>query len=217
MNRAKVFLRIIVIMMISSLLLTACSDSEWDLAAEFFEVWAEENGLVVDGELQIDDAALGVIKDTVDDISNSEKNVQLDGLDVIRDIEEAEELSDQAVENLNREQMERAIGLRPNDWLLHEKDAVIWGSFHNAAAADSALLQSDTLLKESLEQGGDCLAARRAQLEARLEITWNEIMRQEGYPKQEVEATQLRNIHDAARQELQDMNEFHESPFCDGF
>lgn len=219
MNQAKVFLKIVLVMIICLVFLTACSDSEWDLVAEFFAVWAEENGLVLDGEIQLDEAAFTVVKDTIDDISNSDKNVQLDGLDVIRDIERAEELSDQAVENLNREQMDQAIGLRPNDWLLHEKDAVLWGAYHNSAAAESALFQSDTLLKESLEQGGDCLAARRAQLEARLEFTWAEILRQEKEksPGIDVVAKELRNIHQAARMELQEMNTYHESPFCEGF
>lgn len=114
--------------------------------------------------------------------------------------------------------MKEALELRPLDWKLHEKDAVLWAAAQNSPAAASAILQSDSLLTDSLRLGGDCMSARRAQLEIRLSNTWEAILRAESQPGWGMgDAKSLREIHQAASQELKDMNEFKETPFCDDF
>lgn len=201
-------------LILCSFLLTACSDDEWDLMAEFFRVWAEEKGLIVDGEIRLDKIAVTAAQDSIDNILNSEKNTQLEGLDVIRDIERAEELTTEAMQKLDPDLMELPKEIRPNDWIIQEQDAVIWGAKNNPAAAQSAITESDRLLRKSLEKGGSCLSARRAQLETRLEITWDEIMKLEGGPGRTPTAVALREIHTSTRSELQAINHRQYSSFC---
>ncbi len=214
MNNRFGFFRIVLIILVCPLILTGCGDDDWDVAAEFFEVWAEENGLVSNGELNIGAGAEKIAKDVYDKITNLPDSRQLDGLDVIRDHEEAEMLSDQALEQHDPQKMKEAIALRPNDWMIHEKAAAMYAGFQNFNTAEDAILQSDTLLKENLTVYDDCMAARRAQLEIRLENLWNEIKIQEKNAPSDFKAKGLRELYDATRQELQDMNEFHETPFC---
>ena len=210
---------ILITLILCSLLLTACSDAEWDLVADAIFIWAQEEGLVVDGELQVSALAETVVKDNINNWMNTEENVQLDGLDVVRDIERANELANQAVADLDNERIQEAIALRPNDWLLREKEAVIGGAYHNGPVVESALLQSDTLLRESLGPFDDCIQARRAQLEQRVALTWDEIMRQEGGTpgNPETTATELREINEAARNELQLINSSGWTEFCNGW
>lgn len=215
MKNRIVFFRIVLIILVCPLILSGCGDDEWDIAAEFFEVWAEENGLVSNGELNVGAGAEKIAKDVYDNITNLPDSRQLDGLDVIGTIEEAEVLSNEALEQHDPEKMKEAIALRPNDWILHEKAAAMYGGFQDQSAAQDAILQSDTLLKESLTVYDDCMAARRAQLEIRLENLWNEIKRQEANAPDDYKAERLRESYYATRQELQDMNEFHETPFCE--
>jgi GTP cyclohydrolase II len=206
---------LIIAVTICALLLSACSDDEWDLIGEFFIVWAEENEIVIDDEIQTENVINNILKDKIGDLTNSEKNVQLDGLDVIRDIEQANAIADKALESMNPDQMLSAVNLRPNDWRLREKDGVIWLANGNTAAAESAFERSDTLLKVSLTQnGGDCLSARRAQLETRLETLWDAITRYESVPGYSGSAVELRQEHTHVLELLSDINTYSESPFC---
>lgn len=206
-----------VVLLLCSLLLTGCDDADWDIVWDALSDWAEENELIVDGEFQPDGAAAIVAKDMMEDWINSQASVRLDGLDVVRDIEKANELSDEALTNLETDKMREAIALRPNDWVLHEKDAVIWGAYHNGAAADAAILQSDSLLKESLRVGDNCVAARKSQLDMRISLLWSEINFQEDNDDQGNEAKELREIYEAALRETREIESFGRTDFCEGF
>lgn len=218
MKRGKIYRKIATVMTVCAILLSGCSDIEWDLIGEFFMFWAEDNGVIVGEEIQIGALSSAVVKDRINNLTNSKDNTELDGLDVIRDIERSEELSARAIETYDPELMKEALELRPFDWKLHEKDAVLWATAQNSPAAESAILQSDSLLMDSLRMGGDCMSARRAQLEIRLSNTWEAIERAESQPGWEMgDAKSLRDIHKAASQELKDMNQYKETPFCDDF
>jgi hypothetical protein len=216
MNKINKYRGLFIIVTLCALLLSACSDDEWDLMAEFFTVWAEENGVVVNGEIQPGNALNTILEDNIGDLLNSDTSVQLDGVDVIRDIEKADEIANNALYNLDPDQMLSAVNLRPYDWRLRESDGVIWLAIGNAAAAQSAFTQSDSLLKASiLQQGGDCLSLRRSQLETRLEILWDTIIREESQPGwSEGEALELRQEHYRVRGLLSDINTYSDSPFC---
>ena len=108
MIKMRHFKKLVFIALVCALLLTACSDAEWELIEEFFVVWAEENGLFVDDKLQIDKAATTLIKNEINKVLQPEENIQLDGLDVIKDIEKADELSNQAMEDFDPEKMQSA-------------------------------------------------------------------------------------------------------------
>lgn len=214
MKELRFLRKILIPMTVCALLLSGCSDDEWDLMAEFFRVWAEENGLVANDEIKFDSVAINVAQDGIDNFLNSDSHVQLDGLDIVRDIEKTEELSDEALKKHDPELLELPKEMRPNDWAILETEAVIWGGAHNAAAAQQAITDSDNILKKNLERGGSCLSARREQLETRLEITWDEIMKLEGGPGRSPTAVELREIHTATRLELQAINHRQFSEFC---
>ena len=208
---------IAVVLILCSLLLAGCDDADWDLVLDALADWAEENGLIVDGEFQPGGAPEIIAKDMMEDWINSQESVRLDGLDVVRDIEKANQLSDDALTNLDTDKMREAIALRPNDWVLNEKDAVIWGAYHNAAAADAAILQSDSLLKESFRVGDNCVAARKSQLDMRISLLWSEINFQEDNDDQGNEAKELRELYEAALQETREIESSGWTDFCQGF
>ncbi len=214
MKKSRFFQKVFIPLILCALLLAGCSDGDWDLTWEFFKVWAEENGLIIDDEIQLDTVAINTAKDSIDNFLNTDGHVQLDGLDVIRDIERAEELSDEALRKQDPDLLELPKEIRPNDWAILEKEAVIWGAAHNTAAAQQSITDSDNILRKNLERGGSCLSARRDQLETRLTITWDEIMRLEGGPGRIETAIELREIHKATRLELQAINHRQFSEFC---
>jgi len=216
MKRTKKFTGILVVFLLSLFLLSACSDDEWDLIAEFFVVWAEQNSIVIDGAFQTDQAINTVVNDKISDVTNSEKSIQLDGLDVIRDIEQADAIADQAMDDLDPDQMVSALSIRPSDWRLHEKDGVIWVANDNLSAATSAFRRSDDLLRESLESGGDCLSLRRNQLEARSRELWEATLVYESQPgRSQGDAKSLRQVHGKVGRELNEINTYKTTPFCD--
>lgn len=215
MIKMRHFKKLVIIALVCALLLTACSDAEWELIEEFFVVWAEENGLFVDDELQIDKAATTLIKNEINNVLQPEENIQLDGLDVIKDIEKADELSNQALEDFDPEKMQSALKIRPDDWRLHEDDAALAAAQGDVAGVMKATARSDQLVIQSVKFEENCLAVRRAQLETRLETTWSAILAFESRPENKgMDAVLLRELHTTTRDELKEMNEFSESPFC---
>ncbi|MCJ7432067.1 MAG: hypothetical protein MUO77_01125, partial [Anaerolineales bacterium] len=210
MKRLNRYRGLIIIVTVCALLLSACSDDEWDLMLEFFNVWAEENEIVIDDEIQAEKVIDNIVEGKYGDLTNSETSVQLDGLNVVRDIEQVDEISNNALDNLDPDQMLSAVNLRPNDWRLREKDGVIWLANGNTAAAESAFERSDTLLTVSLTQnGGDCLSARRSQLETRLETLWEAITKYESQPgRKQGDAALLRQEHEQVGDELREINTY---------
>ena len=94
--------------------------------------------------------------------------MQLDGLEVVDEHEKANELSDQAMQNLDNAAMEDALDLRPYDWTIHDKNGVLLGTQGQSADAQEAFFEADTLLMEGLGPEDDCREARIAQLDQRL-------------------------------------------------
>ena len=213
MKRPRVLKAIAVVLIVFSFLLTGCGDADWDLLFDFFLVWAEENNVFSGDSINPAGLAQAVGKDITDNWLNTLENTQLDGLGVVQTVEKANSIADEAITDLDTEKIQEAISLRPYDWQLHEKDALIWGAKNNIAAADSAISQADNLLRESLQPGDDCVQARRAQLHLRMAITWDEIQRQEnatpGYM-----ATGLREIYLIASDEISKIDNHGLTDFC---
>ncbi|MCJ7716718.1 MAG: hypothetical protein MUO54_09380 [Anaerolineales bacterium] len=160
-------LLLILIMLIPVFFLSGCENVDWDLLEIFVQAWAEEEGLYKDGKYSPYPMAQKVAEDTIGDITNKKPFIELDGLDVIRDIEKADQLADEAMLDLDTAKMSSAVSLRPHDWILQEKDAAVWLAHGNAAAAQTAFAQSDDLFLESLTNGEDCVRLREQQLKKR--------------------------------------------------
>ena len=159
---------LILVLCLPFLFLTACEDADWDLLEIAFEAWAEENHLLENGKWQPEGVVQKAVENTIADITNQEESIQFDGLDVIQDIEQADNLAEEALEDLDADKMTTAISIRPNDWRLLEQDGVVWLANANGAAAQNSFTKSDEMLRRSLQSGGDCFALRRSQLETRL-------------------------------------------------
>ncbi len=198
-------------------LLTGCSEGDWEYLFWGLMVWGEEHNIIVDEEFQPGALAAVIASDTVDDWRNAPETVQLDGLDVIKKIEMANDLSDQALKELDPEKMEEAINLRPDDWTLYENDAILWAAKDNGAAAAQMIEEADARLKESLEYGDDCVEARRAQLSRRLALVWDEIKKLEGDDGESGNIGELQYIYDYSAYEINEIDSSGWTDFCRGF
>jgi hypothetical protein len=199
------------------MLLTGCSESDWEYLFMGFMAWGEEHNIIDDNGFHPSALAAVVASDTVDDWTNAPEAVQLDGLDVIRKIEMANDLSAQALKELDPEKMEQAINLRPDDWTLYETDAILWAAKENGVAASEMLFEADTRLKESLQYGDNCVEARRAQLHRRLALIWDEIKKQENEGREVNDTSELQYMYDFSAQELNEIDSSGWTEFCKSF
>ncbi|NQS92577.1 MAG: hypothetical protein HQ574_09225 [Chloroflexi bacterium] len=215
MKITKYKLILLLILTLPILFLTACDDADLDLIGLVIEAWAEENGLYKDGKFSPYPMAQKAAEDTIGGITNKEPFIQLDGLDVIRDIETADKLASEALVDFDTSKISSAVSIRPLDWRLHEQEGAVWLANQNSAAAESAYAQSDELLQESLLNGGNCLALRRSQLQTRLGTLWEAVKTYESQSgKKQGDARHLRDMHKFVGEELSDINTHNESDFC---
>jgi hypothetical protein len=215
MNKITKKILLVLILAIPVIFLSGCDDVDWDLLEDAFEAWAEENDLIENGEWKPEGLVIKAIDNTIADITNQEEFVQLDGLDVIRDIEKADQLAEEAMLELDPVKMEAAVSIRPLDWRLLEQEGAVWGANGDYASAEIAWTQSDELLRHSLDQGGDCAKLRRSQLEFRLGTLWEAVLTYESQEDRALaEAVTIREEHQLVREELQLLN-INRSAFCD--
>ncbi|MFN2112281.1 MAG: hypothetical protein ACK2TT_04120 [Anaerolineales bacterium] len=215
MKTSKVKILLALLMTLPIILLTACENYDLRVAEQAFMYWAEHNDMYENGSYKPAGVVTKAIENTIGDITNREENVQFDGLDVIRDIEKADSLASEALEDFDTSKISSAVSIRPLDWRLHEQEGVVWLANGNGAAAESAFTQSDELLRESLLHGGDCASLRRSQLEVRLDTVWDAIFRYEEQPgRKQGDAVELRAQLSAVKAELYQLN-LNRSEFCD--
>lgn len=214
MNKKPRNLLLTLITILPIFFLSGCGDVDLDLAAIVLESWAEHNGLYKNGKFSPYPVAQKVAEDTIGDITNQEEFIQLDGLDVIRDIEKADNLAAEALADWDTSKMSSAVSIRPEDWRLREQEGVVWLANANGAAAQTSFTKADELLRESLQSGGNCFALRRTQLENRLFALSDAIatkkLENPGGPEIEVLQAENRRVAD----ELTMMSTNQQSDFC---
>lgn len=213
-TRGKQICLTLVSILLCSIFLTGCDDSDWEYMFWGLMVWGEEHGVIVNDEFQPGALAAVVAKDTVDDWTNTPGSVALDGLEEVRKIEMANDLSDEALKSLDDKKMEQAISMRPNDWPLYEKNGILWAARGNESAAYQSLFEADLRLKDSLQEGDDCVEARRAQLHRRLGMLWDEIKKGEDNPGDGTNNEALRYFYDGASAEIQEIDASGWTNFC---
>ncbi len=210
MKNTKHKLLLLLIIAISILFLTSCedlSDDDWELVEIAFESWAEENGLLENDQWQPDGVVIKAVEDTVKGITNSEKDVQLDGLDVIRDIEKADDLAEMAWLTNDGDKMKEAVNMRPDDWRLHEQDDAFTLDRDNISEGYSN--ESDSIIREQVKRGADCVNLRIKQLEYRASLL-EPLRNQNSETHMEMQKIQLQ-----AQEELQGIYATGQTPFCD--
>jgi hypothetical protein len=205
---------LLLIICISSFMLSGCEDVDWDLASLAVEAWAEENGLYRDGKFAPVPMLEKAVGDTVRDVTHDEPFVQLDGLDVIRDIEKADELADQALTTFDTAKMASALAIRPHDWSLHEKDGVVWLTNGNSAAAQAAFDKADQLLLDNVGSGGGCTTMRINQLRTRA----NALQRAGTYciDNANCPGKDIRVQLEATMQQIEQIYQVGTAPICEG-
>lgn len=166
MKHPKRSFLLIISALLPILFLSACTESDWYLAELAFESWARGNGLYENGKYKPEGVVVKAVEDTLGEITNREENVQLDGLEVIRDIQKAEDLAHAAFVHKDTDEMQEAVKMRPEDWRLQEQNAALWLYNSNSSAANTAQTTADDLLQNSI-RGGNCVALRKQQLEYR--------------------------------------------------
>jgi hypothetical protein len=157
----------ILILCLSALLLSGCGEFYPDLVLMAVEAYAQDRGIIEDGNYSPMALVGELNKAMVADVTNDEDFIELDGVDVVKDIEKADQLADEALSELDTHKVESAVSIRPLDWRLQEKSGAVWTANGNGAAAETAYAQSDELLRESLLSGGNCTQLRRQQLQTR--------------------------------------------------
>jgi major membrane immunogen (membrane-anchored lipoprotein) len=207
---------LLVSILMALMLLTGCGDSDWEYMLMGLMAWAEEHSIIVNEEFQPGALAAVIAQDSVDDWRNAPGAIQLDGLEEVRKIEMANDLSDEALKTLDDKKMDQAISLRPNDYVLYEKDAILWAVRGNSAASSQAILDADVTLKENLQYGDDCIAARRAQLRSRLTMIRDEIQVQKTLQGENYVEGELHYMYDYTSYEIQEIDSSGWTNFCSG-
>ena len=205
-------LLLILIMLIPVFFLSGCEDADWDLLEIFVQAWAEEEGLYKDGKYSPVPMVQKVAEDTIGDITHKKPFIELDGVDVLRDMEKADAIAKEALVTGDHNKMGVAINMRPNDWQLQEQDAVLWLNSDNSTAAQHAQDKSDDLLREHIQHGGNCVRLHIQQLEFR-----NDVLKRELYACNDSndQCKTLEEAQLATQQELQEIYATNTSPFCD--
>lgn len=167
MNKPSNKIALLLTLLLTALTLSGCGELDTDLVAMAIEAYAEDRG-IIEGDSYSPMALVRELnKAMVAEVTNDEEFIELDGVDVVKDIEKADQLADEAVQELDTHKVQSAVSIRPEDWRLQEKSGAVWTANGNGAAAQTAFTKSDDLLRESLEHGGNCTQLRRQQLQTR--------------------------------------------------
>jgi hypothetical protein len=159
-----------VLLLLSAVSLSACSDADWDLLAALAEDWAADNG-VWDGEnLNMGNLARLGVEEQIDEIFNGPPSA-LDAGSVTDDIRKADELARQGSTQrgaLGLENIDKAIAMRPNDWSYWEQKGAMLLAEGRPQEAQAAFSQSNALVREHVVSGGgDCKTYARNMLTQR--------------------------------------------------
>ena len=169
MNKKIVILCILLV----SIFLGGCDGAQSDWFAAAVETWFNANGFAVQEGLEVDlDKLVGYLIDqAVDEYTNSEEANALDAArDTLRDIEQADQHLETALNTNNPNEIEKAQNLRPDDVTYVEAEVAIWITSGNNAAVRTAINDSDRITANFVVQGGNCRAARLNQLRTRQEM-----------------------------------------------
>jgi len=203
----------LLVLFLLSLMMSGCDESDQELVMGILQVWVTDDGVMDEVEAKvIVDVAAKAWEQTTREFMNAEDAIQLNGLDVIDDIERADELSKEGLTPENEHLMAEAIELRPEDWRIRERDAVLWIMNGNSAATASAEDKSDSLLKNQIKNPDNCPSLRLQQLRYR-EQTY-----QENYKNCQMEANcnfaEYEAAHVSVQQEIKEILNTGQSPFC---
>jgi len=140
-------------------LLSACEDTAMiEFLAEMAVEWAREKQILNDqnqvdwievGLYQLQRTATGTTGDNVLDAA-------LEAGPVVYNFHQAEELSDQGLEEGNVDLIDQAINLRPDDWSYYDKKAAVLINQGNTQEAERNFEEAEGLVDDRIQNGGNC-------------------------------------------------------------
>jgi hypothetical protein len=162
--------RLLAVFALASPLLAACEDAESEFFLQLAADWATEKGLLSysctgsspsDCEYDLNEVALGAYitlgrMGAAFSPDGRGINAALDGAEVVRRQEEADELAAAGTEQGNLDLIDQAIALRPDDWSYHEQRAALLLAQHDDSAAQASFAASETLVQERIRDGARC-------------------------------------------------------------
>lgn len=148
--------------------LTACTDAEYELVAEFFVVWAEENGILQNEELNLPALVDQLYVEALFDWSNTDPDAALDAVvEVPNSIEEADALAEQGADWGSLELINKAIEARPNDWSYYDQGGAVALRLGNHQEEEAYRQSADNLVLQNSQNSGHCNFLRLNQLRNR--------------------------------------------------
>jgi hypothetical protein len=142
--------------------LTACDDADVDFVVDLAFTWAEEKGLLTaEGGLNWISVAyyqgqLWGKGTTGDDMLDTALQVG----PTIHNFKTADEKAQAGLERGDVGLIDQAITQRPGDWSYHDKKAAVLIAQGDMDSAWSAMDESEQLVSERIENGGDCKVIR---------------------------------------------------------
>lgn len=160
---------VVLLVLLLSLALNACSDAELDSMLNFMEEWAYVND-IWDGEnLDYGKLSRELAGDTVDKIVGGPEQTALEVFTVVDDIQKADELARQGTMENKPELIDQAIKLRPDDWTYRQRQAAMLLSGGDVAGYEDSTENSYALVQQAINNGADCKVAHRNYYEHQVE------------------------------------------------
>ncbi len=218
-----------ILVLLVPLLLTGCSGAQIDFIIELAMDWAIEKNLITMGcppPYDAEDCHLSV--NTVEIARwKASQNSTLGGAmslfgveapdpdvaaalsagEVVYDLEQADSLAHQGLEEEDLEKVDEAISMRPGDWSYHDRRAALLLSQGDDDAAQASLDASESLIQSRIDDGGDCVSLRLNMLRHREQALSIQAQR---HPENASLLEQL----DGARSQIQALEEGSAESLC---
>lgn len=161
--------RLAALLVIAVPLLAACEDADSEFFLQLAADWAVEKGLMSlncagdpsDCQYDLNEVALGryITLGRLGAMFSEDGqliNAALDGAEVVRAQEEADELAAAGTEQRDLTLIDQAIALRPGDWSYHDQRAALLLGQNDDAAAQASFAESERLVRERIRAGASC-------------------------------------------------------------
>jgi hypothetical protein len=157
------------------LMLTACEESDTEFLLDLAIEFAQEKGLLnADGSPNLGTMGQYALFGTTGD---PEADAALDAGFVVKNLEDADQLAQEGAEEGDMNKINAAINARPGDWSYREQQAALLMAQGDMEGAEQAMAESDQLVFDRINEGGDCTTLRLNQLRHREQALTTQMQR----------------------------------------
>jgi hypothetical protein len=154
--------------------LVACEDTGMaELAAEMAVEWAEEKKLVsvdASGDLSINYVQIAKYEAARwwdGTTGDSQVDAALDVGPIAKSMRDADNLAEAGMAERDPAKLDDAIALRPQDWSYRDQKAAVLAAQGDEEGARDAILESEALVQQRIENGGNCRGLKQNMLRNR--------------------------------------------------